>query len=221
MWTLALETTSNHGSLALLDDERLHTVVALEARAYAVSVFEAAASVLKQAQLQLDDIGLFAVADGPGSFTGVRIGLTAVKGWIEVLEKPAVAVSTLRAAAAAAWDQPVLSVLDASRNEVFYGIYPHGARQEGSDSEEGLESVDAFRARRAQAGSAWRVLTADAALAVQLEGVEQAPMELAPAVGRLGRAAWCAGQVGDGLRLDARYIRRPDAQVPTGLAALP
>lgn len=213
MWTLALETTSPHGSLALLADERVQTAVPLEAREYAVSLFQAVEAVLGDAGLKIRDIGLFAVADGPGSFTGVRIGLTAVKGWIEVLGQPAAPVSTLRAAAVAAGvpaGTAVMVALDASRGEVYYGVYGQGA--EGDL--EGIEPLTAFAARRA-AATGWRAVTPDASVAAHIPDMEIAPALLAPAVGQLGLAAWRRGASVDALRLDARYIRRPDATLPT------
>jgi tRNA threonylcarbamoyladenosine biosynthesis protein TsaB len=222
MWTLALETTSSHGSLALLKDEQPHIVRPLEARAYAVSLFQTTEAVLAEAGLPLRQIDLFAVADGPGSFTGVRIGLTAVKGWIEALDRPAVAISTLRAVAAGGAGAPALAVFDASRGEVYFGAYPRGAADlDEAGVVEGLEPLEAFQSRRRQAGRAWRAFTPDAELAARLPEVEQAPAVLAPAVGRLGLAAWRAGHTQDALRLDARYIRRPDATLPAAAALVP
>ena len=216
MWTLALETTSPHGSVALLADERVQTVVPLEAREYAVSLFQAVEAVLGDAGLKIQDIGLFAVADGPGSFTGVRVGLTAVKGWIEVLGQPAAPVSTLRAAAVAAGvpaSTAVMVALDASRGEVYYGVYGQSAGQGAEDAVEGIEPLTAFAARRA-AAIGWRAVTPDASVAAQIPGMDKAPALLAPAVGQLGLAAWRRGASVDALRLDARYIRRPDAALP-------
>lgn len=135
MWVLGVETTTPSGSVALLraeadGDEEVVAELPLEARNYAASLFAATEAALAQAAIGLADVDLFAVADGPGSFTGERVGLTAVKGWIEALGKPAVNVSTLRAIGGP------LAVLDAGRGEVYYGRYP--------ENEEGLAPAERF-----------------------------------------------------------------------------
>jgi len=202
MWTLGIETTSAQGSVALLRGDGVERWAALEPP-YSSGLFAAVEAVLKEAGIGLGDIELFAVADGPGSFTGVRIGLTAVKGWIEVLGKPAAGVSTLQAVAGGA---PGLAGLDAGRGEVYFGAYA------GGSSEEGLEALEAFCRRAA----AWRgpVLTPQAAIAAACPQAKLVEPRLAANVGRLGIAAWRRGERKDALSLDARYLRRSDAELP-------
>lgn len=223
MWTLALETTSSHGSVALLQHGSVAASSLLAGRHYASALFHAVNEILSECSLGLDDIGLFAVADGPGSFTGVRIGLTAVKGWTEVLAKPAVAVSTLRAIAGAT-SAPVLAVVDAARNEVYAGWYPHGtlavqAEEGGSatvpQSREWLEGMATFRREWEGRSKAqrFRAVSPDPALRTTCSWLEQGEAELAPAVGLLGRSDFLAGHAQNGLQLDARYIRRSDAEM--------
>jgi len=126
MWVLGIETTTPSGSVALLHlptAEAVPEVIAelpLEARNYAASLFSTTERALTIAGITLAQVDLFAVADGPGSFTGERVGLTAVKAWIEVLGKPAVNISTLRAIGG-----PV-ALMDAGRGDVYYGRYPPG-----------------------------------------------------------------------------------------------
>ena len=69
----------------------------------------------------MEDIGLFAVANGPGSFTGLRIGISAVKGLAFALSKPCAAVSTLEAMAynVTAYDCVVCAAMDARCNQVY------------------------------------------------------------------------------------------------------
>ena len=209
--TLALETTSAHGSLALLQEDVVLMERALSARHYASELFGAVAAALREHQLGLNDVDLFAVADGPGSFTGVRIGLTAVKGWVEVLGRPAVAVSTLRAVAGLG-TAPVIAALDASRGEVYYGVYPQGAKApEAAGVEEGMESQASFAARCERAG--WPRRTPHAVVREACPGLEAAPLLLAGAVGRLGLEDFRRGRRQTALELDARYIRRPDAEM--------
>ena len=209
MWTLALETTSTHGSVALLSGDALERQIALSSP-YSTGLFAAVEATLQQTGIRLSDIALFAVADGPGSFTGVRVGLAAVKGWIEVLQRPAVSVSTLRAVTAGA---PALAALDAGRGEVYFGSYAEESGEE-DEGEEGIESLDAFCRRAA----AWHgpVLTPHAAIAAACLQARTVEPLLAANVGRLGIAGWRRGQRWDALSLDARYLRRSDAEMPLG-----
>ncbi|HWG37707.1 MAG TPA: tRNA (adenosine(37)-N6)-threonylcarbamoyltransferase complex dimerization subunit type 1 TsaB [Terriglobales bacterium] len=213
MWALAIETTSTHGSVALLRGDALQRQIALSSP-YSTGLFAAVEATLQQTGIRLSDIALFAVADGPGSFTGVRVGLAAVKGWVEVLQRPAVSVSTLRAVAAGA---PGLAALDAGRGEVYFGSYAETGGQESGEEdegEEGIESLEAFCRRAA----AWQgpVLTPHAAIAAACPQARAVEPLLAANVGRLGLASWRRGKRWDALSLDARYLRRSDAEVPLG-----
>ena len=94
MLILALDTSSPAGSLAILRDEKVIGVVSTWAEeTYSARMFRHLDFLLRELSLDLKQFELFAVAAGPGSFTGLRVGLTAVKGWAEVYKKPAVGVS--------------------------------------------------------------------------------------------------------------------------------
>ncbi len=199
MWTLALETTTSHGSVALLHEDIVIAVAPLESGQYATSLFTLARRLLDEARIELRHIGLFAAAQGPGSFTGVRVGLAAVKGWTEALGAPAAGVSTLRAIASARAGAR-LAVLDAGRDEVYFGLFPEG--------EEGLEEWSRFE-QRAAAAPPGAAVTPDPRLQAAAAGhLQLVPPLLAPAVGQLGLADWRAGLATDALRLDASYISR-------------
>jgi len=226
MRIVAIETTSAHGSLALLEDEQVLAEQTLEARHYSRQLLQELERLLQQHGMKLSDIGLLAVAGGPGSFTGARIGLTVVKGLMETVGTEAVMLSTLQAVAAAAGTaagEPVLAALDASRGEIYYGSYPQGpnhfAIEGGANSagEEGLESLAAFQQRlERHAGVA--VVTPHATVVeacASIRGIRQVSQLLAPWVGRAGLARYRAGQKTDALRLDAHYIRRSDAEIYT------
>lgn len=207
MWLMALETTSAHGSLALLEDGEVRAARDLEAGRYSTELFDAMAGLAREAGLELAEIGAWAAANGPGSFTGVRVGLTAVKGLIEVWRRPAVAVSTLAAVAEAAGAEaaPVLAALDAARGEVYFGLYPGGA--------EGLESGAAFAARARRCGGLVATPHEPVRALLPEMAVRLVPRRLAPAVGRLGWARLGRAGSDDALRLEANYIRRSDAEI--------
>lgn len=82
------------------------------------------ADLLAKHQFRKRDIDVFVVASGPGSFTGLRVGLAAIKAFAEILEKPIVAVSLLEVIALAAGrDARVAAAIDAGRGEVYFGEY--------------------------------------------------------------------------------------------------
>lgn len=116
MIILALDTTSEQGSLALLQGEQvLEERVLLAPDGFGHILFGEIEAMLARHGFRVAGVDLFAAAAGPGSFTGVRVGLTAVKGLAEACGKPAVAVSNLRALKA----MGVEPVIDARRGEVY------------------------------------------------------------------------------------------------------
>src|SRR5579872_4134121 len=97
---LALDTSSPSGSVAVLhDQEVIGTISASTDEIYSSRMFRHLEFLLRELSLGLDQFDLFAVVAGPGSFTGLRIGLAAVKGWAEVYRKPVAAISALEAVA--------------------------------------------------------------------------------------------------------------------------
>jgi len=98
MLILALDTTSERGGVALHRD--LECLAAAEnagGTSYSVSLFEMTQQALAAAGAALADVALFAVATGPGSFTGIRVGVAAAQGWAQALGRPAAGVSVLEA----------------------------------------------------------------------------------------------------------------------------
>ena len=128
MLILALDTSSPAGSLALLRDANvLSERVSTDHEPYSASVLRETRELLDGARISLEEIDLFAVDAGPGSFTGLRVGLTTVKGWAEVLGKPVAAVSGLEAMAAQvspslAAGSLVAAVMDARRGQIFGAV---------------------------------------------------------------------------------------------------
>src|SRR5579862_3362068 len=101
MLILAIDTSTRTGSVALLRDDRvLDEVSGREETPFSTRLFRDLEVVQSRAHFRMEEIDVFAVASGPGSFTGLRVGLTAVKAWAEVYGKPIAAVSGLEAIAA-------------------------------------------------------------------------------------------------------------------------
>src|SRR5712672_2981282 len=130
----AVDTSTRTGSAAFLrDSEVLAEVSGYEETPYSTRLFRDVALLQGRAQFRMDQIDVFAVAAGPGSFTGLRVGLAAVKGWAEVHHKPIAAISGLEAIAAQsiANDELVSPFLDARRGHVFGSTYRRSPGQSG------------------------------------------------------------------------------------------
>ena len=233
MLILALDTSTRAGSIALVrDSEVLAEISAREDTPYSTRLFRDLELLQSRAQFRMNQVDVFAVAAGPGSFTGLRVGLTAVKGWAEVYGKPIAAISGLEAIAAQASaphdprHDMISPFLDARRGHVFGSTYRRGPGHQGVlqlVGEEAILSVEEFLTQVKQnwgnrpgvlASATPEVLPHDLVESI-LPGVqiEQVSASLAPTIGRLGFDRANRGDLVDALGLDANYIRRSDAEV--------
>jgi tRNA threonylcarbamoyladenosine biosynthesis protein TsaB len=233
---LSVDTSSSSGSIAVLrDDQVIGSVSAWTTELYSSSMFRQLESLLRELSLKVEDFDLFAIAIGPGSFTGLRVGLAAVKGWAEVYHKPIAAVSALAAVAAQSQSEDALiaSVLDARRGQVYFATY----RRNGEDGRSDVKLVGDERVVTPK--EFWEALEVCKRAATKLSivtpvpellisnasrcettprannnfQIEHASSILAPYVGRLG---WLRAQhalLADSLTLDANYVRRSDAEL--------
>ncbi len=127
MMILAIETSTMLGGAAIMDDEKgLISEIRLNVKTtHSERLMTAVDAILGQSDLTLDALDAFAVAAGPGSFTGLRIGLSTVKGLSYATGKPLVAVPTLEAFALnfAYSAYPVCLMLDARKSEVYAAVF--------------------------------------------------------------------------------------------------
>jgi tRNA threonylcarbamoyladenosine biosynthesis protein TsaB len=126
MLILAFESTAKAASVALVEDGRLISQYSqCSALTHSRTLLPMAEDMLKNAELTLDKVDLFAVAHGPGSFTGIRIGVSTVKGLAWAADKPCVGVSTLEAMAwhGLAAGGYICPVMDARRNQVYNALF--------------------------------------------------------------------------------------------------
>jgi tRNA threonylcarbamoyladenosine biosynthesis protein TsaB len=234
MLILAVDTSSRMGSAALLRDSQvLAEISGTEEAPYSTRLFRDVALLQNRANFRLDQVDVFAVAAGPGSFTGLRVGLTAVKAWAEVHSKPIAAISGLEAIAAefltgespGASDMSFIApFLDARRGQLFGAIYQkipgdHAGLALASDEsilspDEFLELVKGKSTLSLQLVSPTPEVLSAARIGELLPGacVVQVSPALAPAIGRLGYERAKRGDLIDSVRLDANYVRRSDAQ---------
>ena len=131
MIVLALDTTTKGGSIAVVHDEVVRVEQAGDPEVtFGQRLPAELTKVLEQAGVRIDDIDLFAVAAGPGSFTGLRVGIATVQGLAMAQGKRVVAVSALEALARAATnaDHTIAAWMDAQRGEVFAALYARDGR---------------------------------------------------------------------------------------------
>jgi len=126
MKLLALDTSSAHSSLAVLEEgEILLEYNVASADQLSATLIPGLEFTLKSIGLPLEAIDLFAIAIGPGQFTGIRIGIATLKGLLLGAPRPIVPVVSLAAIAAkfAEANRPVVSLIDARRGEVYLAAY--------------------------------------------------------------------------------------------------
>jgi len=230
MKILAIDTTSPSGSVALLEDRAVLRAMASAAeQSYSSRLQQDVERVIVGAGVGLPQVELFAVAAGPGSFTGVRVGLAAVKAWAEVYKRPVAAVSALEAIAAQVESHipMIAAITDAHRGQLFAGLYTRAGAPEtlhfsqlGEDVVLPAAECMAYLFQHA-AGKAFVIRTtatemvraAAAASAPRAVPIETADPLLAPAIGLLALSRAQRGELGDALTLDAHYVRRSDAEL--------
>src|SRR4051812_38266104 len=124
MLALAIDTAAEFGSIALLDNDRVREEVLLHApEGFSGILFSEIDTLLKRQNALLSEIDLFAAASGPGGFTGVRVGLSAIKGLAEAMQKPAAGVSNLEALATFGTGSGLRApLIDARRGEVYAAL---------------------------------------------------------------------------------------------------
>jgi tRNA threonylcarbamoyladenosine biosynthesis protein TsaB len=217
MLLLAADTSGEYGSIALAEcgpkaECNALDVVPLAGGTFSAQLVPQIAALLAKHGFDKSNIGAFAVASGPGSFTGLRVGLAAVKALAEVLEKPIAAVSLLECVARSGKSQgKVLAALDAGRGEIYAGEYEVA----GSAIllSERLLAPEEFLASRGQL----TIVTPDAGVVglarnagLQVEEIARPRSDM---VARLGWEKIQAGQTISPENLEANYIRRSDAEI--------
>jgi tRNA threonylcarbamoyladenosine biosynthesis protein TsaB len=225
---LAIDTTHEFGSLALASGDDLVEEVLLHAPAgFGQVLYTHLDQLLARHGVTTAMVDCFAAASGPGSFTGVRIGLACIKGLAEAAGKPASAVGNLEAMAAFGTAPLRAVVMDARRGEVYGAVYDTAGRVVSP------EVVAPFPAWLASLPASLPLSPPDslpdamefvstdftpfrASLAgtrFQDASVVTAPRALAAAMARIAAARWLRGEACDPAALDANYVRRPDAEL--------
>jgi tRNA threonylcarbamoyladenosine biosynthesis protein TsaB len=195
---LSIDTTSEFGSIALTEANVVVEEIALHApEGFGHVLYGDIQHLLEKNGTTVHQMECFAAASGPGSFTGVRIGLAAVKGLAEATGKRVVAVSNLRALAFFGSAPLRATIIDARRGEVYAAVY---------NSQ--LELVMPEAVLKLEA---W--LPKLPAHNCEIVSNIDAPRSLAAAIGHIAWDDFNAGRSTDPAGIDANYVRRSDAEL--------
>jgi tRNA threonylcarbamoyladenosine biosynthesis protein TsaB len=220
MLLLSVDTSGKQGSIALAiagatdgDDFEVIEIAPLVGGTFSAQLIPQIVELLSRNGFTKSDIGALAAASGPGSFTGLRIGLAAVKALAEVLDRPIAAVSLLEVCVFASGAQgKIMAALDAGRSDVYVGEYNIPAVS-GQVPREHILTRSEFLAQ----AKGWTVVTPDSVLseAAGAAGlsVSTLPPISAAAVAGLGWRKIQSGETVTPEQLEANYIRRTDAEM--------
>jgi tRNA threonylcarbamoyladenosine biosynthesis protein TsaB len=192
---------------------------------HSVQLFRNIEQAIGEAGVTLRDIDVYAVANGPGAFTALRIGLTVVKSLAEMHRKPVVPVSALEAVCESARARGLLiPIVNAYRGQIFGGVYEKREVDIIPCAPERVLTLLAFlTALRAEGVrpetctlvgpelSSWHAQIAASPFAFARR--EDVSPVLADAVARLGARKFARGESVDALHLEANYVRRSDAEL--------
>jgi tRNA threonylcarbamoyladenosine biosynthesis protein TsaB len=226
--TLAIDTSETRGSIAVLRDGALASCRRhVDQSDYSEWLLPAVNQVLAEANTKIEQIQLLAVSTGPGSFTGLRVGLTTAKAWAEVYGTPIVGVSRLEALACHIQTSTplVASSYDAFRGQLFAGVYRQSDNHLERFGAELVVSPEEFvrmvDAKAASEHVSW--ISLDPQLIQDLDLLRKriaagdsllpASADLAPTIGKKAEERAGAGDFSDPLSLDANYVRRSDAEI--------
>lgn len=125
MKILAIDTTSNICSTALLEDDKLIDENTINnGLTHSENLMPLIAELFERNKLNLSEINLIAVCVGPGSFTGIRIGIASIKAMAEVYKIPVAEVTSLESLAKSVEEnETIVSLIDARNNQVYSGIF--------------------------------------------------------------------------------------------------
>jgi tRNA threonylcarbamoyladenosine biosynthesis protein TsaB len=221
MLVLAIDTSGKNGGVALVRDGGSAPQVVANASiavgSYSAQLIPQITSLLAQAAVEKRQIEAVVVASGPGSFTGLRVGIATAKGLAEVLGIVIVGITVLEAIAADVCRrrtcEGVIALLDAGRSEVYLGDY---RVQDGR-----LVLLRELTLRQSELASALKAgavtATSDPAVADVLRSAKFDVVTVerpdAAAIAQLGISKLLRGEPGDVATLDADYIRRSDAEL--------
>jgi tRNA threonylcarbamoyladenosine biosynthesis protein TsaB len=230
---LALDTCDSRGSIALVDGHHtLGEIPHLEGEEYSSWLLPAVDKLLNEHSVSHSDLAGYAPASGPGSFTGVRVGLTTAKAWSEIYGKPIYPISrlVLLAEAAPALAEHAAVFIDAQRSQIFAALYRRSANGWQTIIQDSVISPHDFFSSCLETARnssiAWvsldpQILSASSFWQSQQQGSAPIVTVHPPFAAALGKLAVRNLNAVDALSLDANYVRRSDAEIFGKKAAHP
>lgn len=229
MHFVLLDSADSRGCVALFEGKELLSLRPHpSAEDFSSWLLPAVRSALAENGLSLSKVDGYAVCSGPGSFTGLRVGLTTVKAWAEIYAKPIVAVSRLEALALAGGralnPRPAFTAVfsDARRSQVFAALYDDS---HASVEPESVVSLETFLSKAEAICQTQPILwkTPDPQLLASIptwhgrqangDILEAIEPPFANQLGALAHQKFLSGQTTDAIALDANYVRRSDAEL--------
>ncbi|MDI6784205.1 MAG: tRNA (adenosine(37)-N6)-threonylcarbamoyltransferase complex dimerization subunit type 1 TsaB [bacterium] len=223
MLILGLDTSTTTGGVAIISDQRLIANYQLDVTAtHSARLFPAISAILHDAQLTLKEINGIAVATGPGSFTGLRIGVATAKSLAYLNKIPLVGISTLDALAHPfiQSNQLICPILDALRGEVYTAVY----QADNGNLEKIIADIVGPVSSLLEQIKSPCLFTGNGIAKYKTEietrlGTQAvfAPINLQvvlpSSIANLGLLKISAGNSDDPLKLEPHYLRRPEAEI--------
>jgi tRNA threonylcarbamoyladenosine biosynthesis protein TsaB len=216
MVVLALDTTSRAGSCALARDDVVTLERSSETQEHASRLPRDLMTLLDEAAVALADVDVFAVATGPGSFTGLRIGIATMQGLAFAGEKPLIGVSSFDALAHHAGGARAATWIDAWRGEVYAALYELGCMTRGPVVTHPIDELDALRGvptRFIGDGAAIHREAIERTMGEQATIASPAAPLLAGTIARLAGEAARRGECPPPHAIRPLYVRRSDAEL--------
>ena len=226
MITLAIDTCDKLGSVCLRANDRIVAARLHQEEDYSSWLLPAVESLLMENGTKFAHLDLIAAANGPGSFTGVRVGLCTVKAWAEVYGKPVVGVSRLAALARQVTvDGWVAAIYDAHRGQLFGGLYRRNTSTWTLEDQEMVIAPQGFldfvnerthgeptkwvclQPELVRSLSTWKAYEENGSTLLAAEPI------VANLIAELAEEKASRGEFTDVLQLDANYVRRSDAEL--------
>lgn len=220
MLFLSIDTSGKSGGITLAksagSDVRVLDSSLIAGGTFSAQLIPTLAMLLQKHGLAPADIGGLVAVSGPGSFTGLRVGLSAIKGLAEVLRVPIATVSVLEALAISSGREGrIAAALDAGRAEAYSGVYQVTGRCASTNKEEVVSQpglVNSIESENVQLLVTSDQTIADLAASASFP-VVQVNRPGSEAAARIGLTKLLAGEIVEVETLDANYIRRSDAEI--------
>lgn len=220
MLFISIDTSGKSGGISLAeggrDSFRILGSSPIAGGMFSAQLVPTLAAMLEKHGYKPADLQGFAAISGPGSFTGLRVGLSAIKGLAEVLKKPIATVSLLQALSSLSYRQGrVAAALDAGRQEIYYGLYEVSDGWAAAVEENVLTQAEFLR-KIVEPDAPW-LITSDSAIAALAASAGVTAQEVARPgsddAARIGLQKLLASDTVPVESLDANYIRRSDAEI--------